>query len=73
MCWCVPGLDVSPAVRTVEVAGRVAEEVGEVGVGGPGGDGELLQCRHAGGGRAQGRQVERSAGAQAGVQTRLGI
>ena len=52
------------------MAGSIAQQVGEVGVEAPRGDGELLQCRHAAGARAQGRQVERSA---CSVQHCLGI
>ena len=70
---CVPSLYVPPAVRTLDMAGGVPQQVWEVGgVGGPGGDGELLQSRHAGG-RAQGGQVERSAGAPGSLQGCVGI
>ena len=70
---CVPSLYVPPAVGTLDMAGGVPQQVWEVGgVGGPGGDGELLQGRHAGG-WAQGGQVERSAGAPGSLQGCVGI
>ena len=67
---CVPGLHVPPAVGTLDVAGGEAQQVGEVGVEGPGVDGGVLRGRHAGG-RAQWRQVERRADGW--LQSGLGI
>ena len=69
---CVPCLYFPPTVGTFDMAGSVAQQVVEVGVEAPGGDGELLQCRHAGAG-AQGRQVERSDRSSGSIQHRPGI